>query len=66
LARHALNQWISRGIFQVPIGATVGGVLAVQVHHEERDGIGPVADGYQMKVIVHQGVGGDLNLALFR
>ena len=46
-------------------GIAVGGVLAVQVHHEERDGIGPVTDGDQVKVIGHQGVGGDPNLALF-
>jgi len=39
--------------------------LAIQVHHEERDGIGLVADGDQMKLIGHQGVGGDPNLALF-
>jgi len=51
------------GIFHVPIGATGGaldgiavrGVLAIQVYHEERDGIDPVADG----------VSGDPNLALF-
>jgi len=36
-------------------GIAVGGVLAIQVHHEERDGIGPVADGDQMKVMGHQG-----------
>ena len=46
-------------------GIAVSGVLAVQVHHEERDGIGPVADGDQVKVIGHQGVGGDPNLAFF-
>ncbi len=39
--------------------------MAIQVHHEERDGIGLVADGDQMKLIGHQGVGGDPNLALF-
>ena len=37
-------------------GIAVGGVLAIQVHHEERD---------QMKVMGQQGVGGDPNLALF-
>ena len=38
--------------------------MAIQVH-EERDGIGPVADGDLMKVIGHQGLCGDPNLALF-
>ena len=46
-------------------GIAVGGVLAIQIHHEERDGIGPVADGDEVKVIGHFGVGGDPNLALF-
>ncbi len=46
-------------------GIAVGGVLAIQIHHEERDGVGPVADGDQVEVIGHQGVGGDPNLALF-
>ena len=46
-------------------GIAEGGVLAIQIHHEERDGIGPVADGDEVKVIGHQGVGGDPNLALF-
>ena len=46
-------------------GIAVDGVLAIQIHHEERDGIGPVADGDEVKVIGHFGVGGDPNLALF-
>ena len=46
-------------------GVAVRGILAVQVHHEKRDGIGPVADGDEVKVIGHYGVCGDPNLALF-
>ena len=46
-------------------GIAEGGVLAIQIHHEERDGSGPVADGDEVKVIGHFGVGGDPNLALF-
>ena len=45
-------------------GIAIGGVEAAQVHHEERNGIGLVADGDQMEVIRHEGVGGDAHAAL--
>ena len=43
----------------------MGGVEAVQVHHEQRDGVGTVASGDQMEVIRHQGVGGNADRPLF-
>ncbi len=46
-------------------GIAIRGVSAVQIHHEERDGIGLVADGDEVKVIGHQGVGSDPHLVFF-
>ena len=42
----------------------ISGVAAVNVHHEERDGIGLIAHRNQMEVIGHQGIGGDADGAL--
>ena len=42
----------------------ISGVAAVDVHHEERDGSGPIAHRNQVEVIGHQRIGGDADGAL--
>ena len=46
-------------------GIAVGGVLAVEVHHEERDGVGAVTDGDLVVVIGHHDVASDADFAFF-
>ena len=43
----------------------MGGVEAVDVHHEQRDGVRTVTGGDQVEVIRHQGVGGHADRPLF-
>lgn len=45
-------------------GVAVGGVEAVDVHHEEGDGVGAVAGGDQVVVVRHQGIRGDPDASL--
>ena len=44
-------------------GVAVGGVLAVDIHHKEGDGIRAIASGDEVEVIRHQGISGDANAA---
>ena len=45
-------------------GVAISGVAAVDVHHEERDGVGLVAHRDQVEVIGHQSISGDADGAL--
>ena len=40
-------------------GVAVGRVLAVDVHHEQGDGVGAIANDNEVKVVRHEGVSGD-------
>ena len=44
-------------------GVAVGGVLAVDVHHKEGDGVGAITGDDEVEVIRHQGISGDANAA---
>ena len=44
-------------------GVAVGGVLAVDVHHEQGDGVRAITGGDEVKVIGHQGVSGNADAA---
>ena len=44
-------------------GVAVGGVLAVDVHHEQGDGVRAITDGDEVKVIGHEGVRGNSDAA---
>ena len=40
-------------------GVAVGGVLAVDVHHEEGDSVGAIANDNEVKVVRHEGISGN-------
>ena len=44
-------------------GVAVGGVLAINVHHKEGDGVGAITGDDEVEVIRHQGVRGDADAA---
>ena len=45
-------------------GVAVAGVLAIDVHHEEGDGVRAIAGGDQVEVVGHERVRGDASAAL--
>ncbi len=45
-------------------GVAVGGVLPVDVHHEQGNGVRAVGDGDEVEVNGHEGVSGDVSAAV--